>query len=173
MFTDLKDTKDWRLWRENHVLRGEDRQTFISRTNQLVYECRMLPGRVFMKIFYTAPPGPGDGRFMREGMREKGDGRSFDLSTTPGEEKRMRAVCEKCGSRWTERIRLADKQLTFLDKAPVAQISLDLDANRRPKALLFSFCDRCEPEKVAQIRKSAAEAKEKQSPPSEVDAKKS
>ena len=69
MFDELKSKRDWRLVKDNHVLKEENRQAFIARRSDYVYECRMLTNRTFMCVFYTIAPAPSDGRFMREGMR--------------------------------------------------------------------------------------------------------
>jgi hypothetical protein len=156
LFDQLRLKKDERLVWDNHVLNNEDRLTFIVRDNQFVYECRKLAGGVLLHTFYTTPPAPSDGKFMREGCKPKGDGKSFELASAPGREKTIEAVCEKCGKTWNERLRLKGNQVTFLDRAPAAAFRLVQDTGTSEvMRLLLSMCEHCEPEKIAEVRRRA------------------
>jgi hypothetical protein len=148
---------DPRLVEDNHFIRGEKREAFITRDNQAVYECRRITAGPLMEIHYTMAPQPSDGAFMREGFREQGDGKTFLSSAEPGQELVVPTTCEKCGKSWTERIKLAGQKMTFLDRPPAAAIRVVSDGkSARSVRLLFAMCEECEPERIAQIRKEAA-----------------
>jgi hypothetical protein len=154
LFDELRSRKDERLVDENYLLSNEDRETFIACDSQFVYECRRLAGGVLLRAFYTTPPASSDGKFMREGMRPKGDGKSYEFASTPGEA--IKAICERCGKAWKERLQFQGNQLTFLDRAPAAGFFLVRDKSTgEVTELRFTMCEDCEPEKIADVRRKA------------------
>ncbi|MGD0100880.1 MAG: hypothetical protein ABSC60_11085 [Acidobacteriota bacterium] len=157
LFKILQVKNDERLIWNNHKLNKEDRFAFIARDNQHVYECRMIAGSL-VHFSYITLPMASDGNFMREGLIPAGnDGRSFTVSSEPGMEKIVDAVCEKCGKAWNERLLLQHKLVKFLDHAPAAHFGLERDADTgEVLRVLSSICENCEPEKIAEVIKRAA-----------------
>jgi hypothetical protein len=153
-YDDMLQVADGRLVEDNHVLRAEDRQEFIARENQLVYECRKISAGPLMEAQYLMAPARSDGLFMREGFREAGDGKNFSLSAEPTDRRVASAICEKCGNTWKEGIKVAGKTLIF-DRPPVGRFRVQ-SVGRMSVRLLFDICERCEPEQISKIRREAA-----------------
>ena len=149
-----------RLVEDNYVIAGGDRETFITRDNQLVYECRRVAAGALIEFHYTMAPQPSDGAFMREGFREQGDGKNFHLSVEPSQQLAATAICEKCASSWKERIKVAGNKLTFLDRPPAATFKVESDGkSANTVRLLFAICEQCEPERIAEVRRHAVDRK--------------
>lgn len=74
MYHQDRKQSDPRLFLNNHVLSGIEKQTFISREPQFVYEVRNCPLRGFIEVSYFATPQPSDGKFMRSGFAPKDSG---------------------------------------------------------------------------------------------------
>jgi hypothetical protein len=75
----------------------------------------------------------------------------------PSEHQTIQAICEKCGKAWTERVKLAGDTLTYLDQAPAAPFTLQREEGTgRVLKFLFSVCEQCEPNRIAEVRLRAA-----------------
>ena len=109
-YDDMVHVADGRLVDDNHALHAEERQEFISRENQLVYECRKISAGPLMEAQYLMAPARSDGLFMREGFREAGDGKNFRvIRRAHGPPRRCRPCARNAGihgrrgSRWLGR----------------------------------------------------------------------
>ncbi len=84
MYHQDKKQQDPRLFHNNHVLEGFEKQSFISEEPQLVYEVRNCNLRGFLEISYLAKPQTSDGKFMRPGCTPNGsDGMQYKTALLP------------------------------------------------------------------------------------------
>lgn len=156
MYEELISNKDERIVGDNHVLNGEDKDAFIARDNDLLYEIRKLSNGAILTVSYKIPPTASDGKFMRDSLKPKDDKKSFQLVLAPGMEKMAEAICKNCGKNWKERIALKANQITFLDQAPVIGLTVVSDKSTgEVTGLIFAVCTNCEPEKIAEARRNA------------------
>lgn len=166
-YEQLSEDKDDRLFGENHFLSKEDVASFISNSGQLVYECRKTNtlGLGMLEAFYSIAPTISDGHFMREALKEKSDGRSFDMyqGKHASIEKEVSATCENCGNQWLERLQIDGTKMTFLNGPPSKElISLKVLRDKLTgdiKGLTTGKCKKCNVEQ--QLDPGATREKDK------------
>jgi hypothetical protein len=86
-FEHMKETKDERLVKDNHVLSQQVKESFVYGAPQMVYEVRRIANGVIVETGYSSKSIPENKSFTRQAfVPQPGDDRSYTFSHFPIEQ---------------------------------------------------------------------------------------